>query len=150
AVAVFQRDDIGDAKAAVLQKHDAIDRRRVGRGRIDPAVFDLPTRQLDAGGFLHVAAGDVGAAVAERPHHIRWVVGTPERTAADADREIERLAAVERIRADPQQGVVADIGADGKIVGGRGDCREDAPEERGRGGDGSDDRAWFHAWNHRL
>ena len=50
AVAVLQRDDVGDAERAVVQQHHAIDRRRIGRRRIDAAVpHALAGRELDAG-----------------------------------------------------------------------------------------------------
>ena len=40
AVTILQRDDIGDAERTVVEQQNAIDRRRVGRRRIDAAVLD--------------------------------------------------------------------------------------------------------------
>ena len=39
AVAVLERDHVGDAEGAVVEQHHAVDRGRVGRRRIDAAVL---------------------------------------------------------------------------------------------------------------
>ena len=110
AVAVLERDDVGDAEGAVVEQHHAIDRRRVGRRRIDAAVLHaLAGREVDAGDLLHLAAGDVGTAVADRPDHVRRVLRAAPGAGADADGEVERLAAFEGERADAQQRVVAQV-----------------------------------------
>lgn len=115
AVAVLQRDDVGDAERAVFEQQHAVYRRRVGWCRIDPAVLDLFAGELGARLFLHIAAGDVRAAVAERPDHVGRIVRMAERAAADADAEIDRLAAREIVGTDPQQRVVAGVDAGGYV-----------------------------------
>ena len=110
AVAVLEGDDVGDAEGAVVEQHHAIDRRAVGRRRIDAAVLHaLAGREVHADDFLHLAAGDVGTAVADRPDHVRRVLRAAPGAAADTDREVEGLAAFEGERADAQQRVVAGV-----------------------------------------
>ena len=131
AVAILQRDDVGDAEGAVVEQHHAVDRGRVRWRRIDAAVLDLAAGQLDPRHLLHVAARDVGAAVAQRPHHVRRIGRAAERARADADREVQRLAALGRVGADPEQRVVAEIGADGHVAGHRGGRERDGGEQEG-------------------
>ena len=138
-------------KRAVVEQHHAIDRRRIGRRRIDAAVLHaLAGREVDAGDLLHLAAGDVGTAVADRPDHVRRIVRAAPGAGADADSEVERLAAFEGELADAQQRVVAGVDSLAwmSFGGGRaGDqrCREQVRPGRKRGND-----SIGASWNERV